>query len=146
MTRSLRTLALGLALACLPACKYSREGWGGGRFYVLMEELVLQMRRSKQVVDPANGDVVAAWIGARTPPGAGRILRCELTLYVDENGNEGPDPDEVLVHRLSREPAVKILFDDIRISAADAARPVDARIHVHTERKVRMFTWRFEPD
>lgn len=146
MIRALQLVGLALALTGLHGCASSREGWGRGRSVVLLEEPFLQLRRAPQAVDPKTGDVVLAWVGARTPETEPRIVRCELTLFVDVNGNAAPDPDEILAHRASRENAVKIMFDDIRVLAADARREVQARMDVRTERKGRRVTWRFAPD
>lgn len=141
VTWTLTRIGLLLALGC--GCASSRQGWSGGRHVVLMEEPFLQIRRARQVVDEKTGDVVAAWVGARTPEGEPRLVECEIVLFADANANGTPDPGEIRAHRGSRESAVKVLFADVRASAEEVLL---ARIDVRTERKTRSVTWRFVAD
>jgi len=134
-----------VALTFLAGCASSR-GWGRGRYVSLVDDSVMQVRRSRQVRDPKTGDVVASWVGARAIQDGARIVECELTLYVDADGNGKPEAGEIVAQRSSREPSTKILFDDVRVRDADAARGVQARFDARTERRGRTVTWRFAAD
>jgi hypothetical protein len=115
-----------LAIACClcavtAACAVSREGWGRGRFLVIVESTSLQVRRSTIRIDEAAGDVVMNWIGARTPTGEPLLAEFSLTLFEDVNGDHVPQSNEVSSHRSSTEQSEKIILSDVRVPAARAS-------------------------
>jgi hypothetical protein len=109
-----------LVLACAASCAVSREGWGKGRFLVVVESVELQVRRSTIRIDETTGDLVLNWIGARTPAGQPPLAEFTVTLFDDMNGDHVPQSIEVSLHRASSERSEKILFSDVRVPAAKA--------------------------
>ena len=94
-TALLLVLVLGLA-----ACAASRAGWGKGRWHELFESGELQIRRGPIGVDPATGELVLSWIGARVPEGiAGEVESCELVVFADRDGDRAPGTGEALLAR-----------------------------------------------
>lgn len=117
MEGSVKAIGFALVLAMLSACAVSREGWGKGRFLVVLESPALQVRRSTIRVEDPTGDSVMNWIGARTPPGRPRLAEFATTLFEDRNGDNVPQSNEVGSHRSSTESAEKILFSAFRVPA-----------------------------
>jgi hypothetical protein len=111
---------LALVIATLAACAVSREGWGKGRFQVVVESTTLQVRRSTIRVDDMTGDLVMNWIGARAPTGHPLLAEFTVTLFDDVNGDHVPQSNEVRSHRSSTERSEKILFSDVRVPAEKA--------------------------
>ncbi|MBL8858122.1 MAG: hypothetical protein JNL28_06455 [Planctomycetes bacterium] len=113
--------ALVILCASLAACSVSREGWGRGRFIVVVESIPLQVRRSTIRVEDTNGELVMNWIGARAPVGEPLLSGFSVTLFDDANGDNVPQSNEVLSYRSNVERSEKILFSDIR-APADSAK------------------------
>lgn len=112
--------AFALVVVVAASCAVSREGWGKGRFLVVVESVALQVRRSTIRVDEPTGDLVMNWIGARTPTGQPPLAEFTVTLFDDANGDHVPQSIEVGLHRASSERSEKVLFSDVRVPAAKA--------------------------
>lgn len=114
-----------LALACVAlvfaSCAASREGWGRGKFLVIVESKSLQVRRSTIRIDETTNDVVMNWIGARTPTGQPPLSEFSVILFEDVNGDHVPQSNEISSHRASSEPSEKIILSDVRVPAAKAS-------------------------
>jgi hypothetical protein len=108
-------LVLASSLVILASCATSRAGWGKGRYVVVVESAVLQVRRSTIRAEDATGDFVMNWIGARTPAGQASLSDFSVTLFDDRNGDHVPQSNEVLSHRTSNERTEKVLFSDVRV-------------------------------
>jgi hypothetical protein len=114
MERAVKQSLFALVLLCA-SCAVSREGWGRGRFLVVVESPALQVRRSTIRVDDVSGDLVMNWIGARTPPGQPPLGEMSVTLFDDRNNDHVPQSNEVHSQRSSAETSEKVLFSDIRV-------------------------------
>lgn len=122
MEGTVRACAAITLATLLAACAVSREGWGKGRFLVVLESAPLQVRRSTIRVEDPTGDYVMNWIGARTPTNRPRLAEFATTLFEDRNGDNIPQSNEVRAHRSSAESAEKVLFSDIRVPAVEIER------------------------
>jgi len=138
-----RLVVAAFALALVAACKSAREGWGGrGSYFFLHESSSLQVRRGPQRIDPASGELVLAWVGARTLAGEPELVACELTVYDDRDGDEAPSQAEILDRRESLEPARKVLFGDVRTRARSAR----AQLVAQTSRERCEVGWKLDAD
>lgn len=111
----LSTITLFAASTALTSCAASREGWGKGRFLVVVESLTLQVRRSTIRVEDTTNDLVMNWIGARSPAGQPPLAEFSVTLFDDRNGDHVPQSIEVRSQRSSTDASAKVLFSDIRV-------------------------------
>jgi hypothetical protein len=135
-----------LLLAILPGCAGHRTGWPSrGRYEVLHESASVQIRRSGQKLDPATGEIVLAWVGARTPEGHPGLVACELTVFDDRDGDGEPDVGEVVSLRENRETTRKVLYGDVR-ARAEGARRLRARIVASTPRERCVAVWALAAD
>ena len=135
-----------LVLAVAPACAGERAGWANrGRFEVLYESPSVQIRRGGQKIDPATGELVISWVGARTPDDEPWLFACELTVFDDRNGDDVPDVGEVVTLRESREKTHKVLFNEVRVPIARADH-LRARVVANTKRERCVATWAAAPD
>jgi hypothetical protein len=144
--RSAVTLLATTVCACLIGCSSAREGWGRGRYRVIEEAPKLQVRRSLQVLDPATGALDVAWIGVRIPEGGAEIQSCELTLFVDRDGDHRPDLDEVFDKRSSSTRTRKLLFDAVRVAPEHVGPLTRAWIDVRTSEETHDENWALVPD
>ena len=135
-----------LVLAILPGCVGHRAGWPSrGRYEVLYESESIQIRRAGQKLDPASGEIVLAWVGARTPEGQPDLVACELTVFDDRDGDDEPDAGEVLSLRENRERSRKVLYGDVR-ARAEGAQRLRARIVASTARERCVAVWTLAAD
>lgn len=114
--------AAGAAALAILAVACSTTRWPAGSSRELIEAPELIARRAK--IRPENGgaELSLAWIGARTPPGLERIERASFVVYRDDDGDERPSSDEVLVARESLEHAEKVMFHDLRVASRPRLR------------------------
>jgi hypothetical protein len=140
---------LKLLVACLVflvACSGDRAGWAPrGSYYRLHESPSIQVRRGSQYVDPATGDLVVHWVGARAPEGQPEILGCGLVVFDDRDGDRRPDPGEALCGRESLAHSRKVLFDDVRVRPPSGSR-LRVRLDVRTEAETSGVVWDLVPD
>ena len=135
-----------LLLVILPACAGARSGWASrGRYEVLLESPSLQVRRGSQKLDPETGELVISWVGARAPEDQPELVACELSLFVDRDGDEMPDAEELLTSREVRERTRKVFFADVRVRAQPSDR-MRARVTASTARERCVTTWTVAPD
>ena len=140
--RSASRAALALVAAACAGCLADRVGWGSrGRYWEIVAAPTVQVRRGPQILDARTGELSITWVGARAPEGSPPILRCDLLVFDDRDGDGAPEPAEILAHRESLESTRKILFAEVRIPASPGARRLRARIEVETERERRSATW-----
>ena len=138
-------LALPLLLGILPACA-GRAGWASrGHYEVLYESPSVQIRRGSQKLDPATGEIVVSWVGARSPDGVPELVACELAVFEDRDGDDVPDAGEVLELREVREETHKVLFNDVRVRAAQPGL-LRARMTASTPRERCVATWAVAPE
>lgn len=131
-----------VVLAVLAAsCASSHAGWGKGPQRELFESPDLQLRRAVVRADPATGELVLPWIGARVPAGAdGVVESCRLLVFRDADGDGQADENEILLERHSVQPAVKVLFADVRVRTAPlghAGEKILARLEARTDRSTK---------
>ena len=138
--------ALLLLMAILPACAGQRSGWASrGRYEVLYESPSIQVRRGGQKLDPATGEIVVSWVGARSPDGQPELVACEFAVFDDRDDDDAPDAGEVVALREVREGTHKVLFSEVRVRPGRAGR-LRARMVASTERERCVATWTVVPD
>jgi hypothetical protein len=138
--------ALLLLLALAPACAGERAGWASrGHYEVLYESPGVQIRRGGQKLDPATGEIVISWVGARTPDDEPWLVASELTVFDDRDGDDEPDVGEVVTQRESREKTHKILFNEVRVPVGRADH-LRARMVASTKRERCVATWAAKAD
>jgi len=139
-------LALLLALASGGACATSRAGWARrGSYWVLTESATVQIRRGPQSIDPATGELVIAWVGARSVEGRPPLLECTLCVFDDSNGDRTPDPGEHRLTRESLERTDKVLFGDVRAPPGTGKR-LRGRLVARTGSEEVEVSWTIDPD
>ena len=139
-------LALLLLLSLLPSCVWTRSGWASrGSYRVLYESPSVQIRRGGQKIDPHTGELLIAWVGARAPEGQPSLVACELTVFVDRDGDAAPGTGEILLRRECLERAGKVLFGDVRVRET-GGKLLRARMVASTGRERCVVTWRVAPD
>ena len=123
----------------LASCSVDRAGWARrGSYWKLEDTPRIQARRGSQYIDPATGEFVVNWVGARAVEG--NLLYCSLAVFNDENGNRRIDPKELLLARESLESSKKVLFDDVRVRPTPRSR-LRARLELRTSEEMSVIVW-----
>ena len=131
-----------LALAPLHSvCAGSREGWGRGNYVVLLDEDDVQMRRSKQHIDPKTGELWINWIGVRMKQPGERVIDCTLTAFVDQNLDGRPDAGEIRARRANRQGGAKVLFDEFRLPDSPRSAPLRFELEATTTSGTKRAVW-----
>jgi len=138
-----------LACACAsltPSCA-SRAGWGKGQYRELWSDNDLEIRRGVVRVDPATGELVLPWIGARVPPSvAGEVRTCRLVVFRDDDHDRRAAASEILAERTAPQPGAKVLFGDVRVRAPGPLETLFVRIEVVTDRRAKAAQFELQVD
>lgn len=139
-------IAVLLLLATSSSCASDRAHWSGGRKYDLLETSRVQVRRSRQQVDRASGELELAWVAARARDGAPDLESVELCVFADADGDGIARAAEIVEHRESRERARKVQFSALRFPWKDGAPALTARIVVRTVDGIERVEFELRPD
>lgn len=134
-------LALALCVAA-SGCLGHRQGWGRGSYRKLYESEALQIRSDLASWNPATGELLVGWVGARAKPGAPAIRELRVVFFHDRDGDLVPARSELVRSWSSQQRSSKLMLAHLVVESA-APETLSGEAAVWTEEgELVVRTWR----
>jgi hypothetical protein len=120
----------------------THRGFGKGKSIALHVSKIVEIRSARPVVDAEHKTVTIAWVAAKTPADRPQIEQFELTVFDDQDGDQKPDANEILVSRTNPAPSRYILFGPFTVTSRESMEQLRGLVQLKTSHRGREVKWK----